>query len=82
MCDETVYGPPLNTHCSVIDGPAAVRISTRAAHWATKPGRNCDGLSRLSYVVYSETAFASVETLSRVGWHLLRAESPLDCRSH
>jgi hypothetical protein len=26
-CDET-YGPPLNTHCSMIDGPAAVRIST------------------------------------------------------
>ena len=28
-CDETVYGPPLNTHCTVIDGPAAVRISNR-----------------------------------------------------
>jgi hypothetical protein len=28
-CDETVYGPPLNTHCSVLDGPAAVRISNR-----------------------------------------------------
>ena len=24
-----MYGPPLNTHCSVIDGPAAVRISNR-----------------------------------------------------
>ena len=29
ICDETVYGPPLNTRCSVIDGPAAVRISNR-----------------------------------------------------
>jgi hypothetical protein len=28
-CDQTVYGPPLNTHCSVITGPAAVRISNR-----------------------------------------------------
>jgi hypothetical protein len=27
-CDQTVYGPPLNTHCLVMDGPAAVRIST------------------------------------------------------
>jgi hypothetical protein len=27
MCDETVYGPPMNTHCTVLDGPAAVRIS-------------------------------------------------------
>ena len=21
-CDETVYGPPLNTHCTTLDGPA------------------------------------------------------------
>jgi hypothetical protein len=27
-CDETVYGPPLNTHCTTLDGPATVRIST------------------------------------------------------
>ena len=27
-CDETVYGPPLNTHSSALDGPATVRIST------------------------------------------------------
>ena len=27
-CDQTVYGPPLNTHCTTLDGPAAVRIST------------------------------------------------------
>ena len=26
-CDQTVYGPPLNTHCKTLDGPAAVRIS-------------------------------------------------------
>jgi hypothetical protein len=24
-----VYGPPMNTHCSVLDGPATVRISTK-----------------------------------------------------
>jgi hypothetical protein len=28
-CDETVDGPPLNTHCTTLDGPATVRISTR-----------------------------------------------------
>src|SRR6476620_4367755 len=28
-CDETVYGPPLNTHCTTLAGPAALRISTR-----------------------------------------------------
>jgi hypothetical protein len=27
MRDETVYGPPLNTHCAGLDGPAVVRIS-------------------------------------------------------
>jgi hypothetical protein len=27
-CDETVHGPPLNTHCTVLEGPASVRIST------------------------------------------------------
>ena len=27
-CDQTVYGPPLNTHCTALDGPATVRIST------------------------------------------------------
>lgn len=26
-CDQTVYGPPLNTHCTVLVGPASVRIS-------------------------------------------------------
>jgi hypothetical protein len=29
-CDETVYGPPLNTHCKTLDGPATVRISNAA----------------------------------------------------
>jgi hypothetical protein len=23
-----VYGPPLNTHCTALDGPASVRISS------------------------------------------------------
>jgi hypothetical protein len=27
-CDATVYGPPLNTHCKTLDGPATVRLST------------------------------------------------------
>ena len=25
-CDETVYGPPLNTHCTCLDGPPRARI--------------------------------------------------------
>ena len=29
-CDQTVYGPPLNTHCHTLDGPAVVRISNAA----------------------------------------------------
>ena len=24
----TVYGPPLNTHCTALEGPATVRISS------------------------------------------------------
>ena len=28
-CDATVYGAPLKTHCTTLDGPATVRISTR-----------------------------------------------------
>jgi hypothetical protein len=28
QCDATVYGPPLNTHCTTLDGPATVRLST------------------------------------------------------
>ena len=27
-CETTVYGPPLNTHCTTLDGPATVRISS------------------------------------------------------
>jgi len=27
-CDQTVYGPPLNKHCTAPEGPAAVWIST------------------------------------------------------
>jgi hypothetical protein len=26
-CEATVYGPPLNTHCNSLNGPAVVRIS-------------------------------------------------------
>ena len=29
-CDQTMYGPPLNTHCHTLDGPAVVRISNAA----------------------------------------------------
>src|SRR6185312_11660260 len=28
--DAVVYGPPLNTHCTALEGPATVRISTPA----------------------------------------------------
>jgi hypothetical protein len=28
-CDAVVSGPPLNTHCPALEGPAAVRISTQ-----------------------------------------------------
>jgi hypothetical protein len=27
-CEQTVYGPSLNTHCSALEDPAVVRIST------------------------------------------------------
>jgi len=30
-CDAVVYGPPLNTHCTGLEGPAVVRISTSHA---------------------------------------------------
>jgi hypothetical protein len=30
-CDALVYGSPLNTHCTALDGPAAVRISNARA---------------------------------------------------
>lgn len=30
-CDDTVYGPPLAEHCSVLAGPAAVRLSSQAS---------------------------------------------------
>jgi hypothetical protein len=26
-CGQTVYGPPINTHCNSLNGPAVVRIS-------------------------------------------------------
>jgi hypothetical protein len=29
--ETTVYGPPLNTHCTCLDGPAVVRLSYAAA---------------------------------------------------
>lgn len=28
-CDQTVYGPAVDEHCSIVSGPAAVRIGTR-----------------------------------------------------
>jgi hypothetical protein len=27
-CDATVYGPPLNTPCAALDGPATVRMAS------------------------------------------------------
>jgi hypothetical protein len=35
--DETVYGPPLNTHCTTLDGPATVRIWCTTG-WPDGPG--------------------------------------------
>src|SRR6267142_1563878 len=29
-CEAIVFGPPLNTHCTALDGPATVRISNRS----------------------------------------------------
>jgi hypothetical protein len=40
-CDQTVYGPPLNKHCTPLEGPATVRISTSHANEAW---RAIDGL--------------------------------------
>jgi hypothetical protein len=28
-CDQTVHGPPLNTHCTTLEGPATLRISNQ-----------------------------------------------------
>lgn len=30
-CDAVVSGPPLNTHCTKLEGPGALRISTKIA---------------------------------------------------
>ena len=30
-CDGVVYGPPMNTHCTALEGPAVVRLSTSQA---------------------------------------------------
>jgi hypothetical protein len=30
-CDAVVYGPPMNTHCTALAGPASVRISNSRA---------------------------------------------------
>ena len=35
-CDQTLFGPPLNTHCSPLDGPATVRLSSGSL--PTRPG--------------------------------------------
>jgi hypothetical protein len=31
VSEMAVYGPPLNTHCTALEGPAAVRISNARA---------------------------------------------------
>ena len=28
LCDAVVYGPPMAKHCTALEGPAAVRLST------------------------------------------------------
>jgi hypothetical protein len=35
-CDATVYGLPMNTHCTALDGPATVRMSSGSR--PTRPG--------------------------------------------
>jgi hypothetical protein len=42
-CDETVFGPPLNTHCSTLNGPATVRISNHAETYSKESPRVMDG---------------------------------------
>ena len=43
-CDDTVCGPPLNTHCRAFDRPATVRISTKR-HWTDLRADWCKGCS-------------------------------------
>ena len=49
-CDATVYGPPLNTHCNSLGGPAVVRVSN-ATYIPMVAGRvrarQCSTLTRL-----------------------------------
>ena len=40
VCDQTVCGPPLNSHCTTLAGPATVRISTRRDQIAQVAGPN------------------------------------------
>jgi hypothetical protein len=57
-CDETVFGPPLNTHCKTLDGPATVRIST-ARDWRAKRPR---GVAQLDAVAGHTDTVAAVFT--------------------
>jgi hypothetical protein len=44
-CDGAVYGPPLNTHCATLEGPATVRISS--ATQSEVPPESGQGVMRL-----------------------------------
>jgi len=43
-CDAVTYGPPLNTHCTALEGPATVRISS-----ASQPMPRSDDRGRLRH---------------------------------
>src|SRR5258707_792057 len=69
-CDSTVYGPPLNVHCTCFDGPAVVRIPNvppRVAgrtHSAPQQQINSPPLFRSSIPWTNHASFKSCKRMS------------------
>src|SRR5262245_3725385 len=68
-CDTVLYGPPMNTHCTALEGPAAVRISTLRG-WTSAHARDRSGRRRLFWVP------GRIEGVSAGSWRARRDLNP------
>jgi hypothetical protein len=69
----TVYGPPLNTHCTALEGPATVRISTTrtlVARWHRRNRlavRALEGATHCQNTLHFAPEHLSLQVLGRAG---------------
>ncbi len=61
-CDAVVYGPPLNVHCTALQGPAPFRVSSKVPESRKPEPQRLSGVQGLDYMLEKVAARAAKAT--------------------